>query len=126
MTNTDTQFQTAGAASLFLAIVQGVMLAALFFKLPPHPPTTIPLFAMAPFLGVSIALALCATRLTQQGNRAGLGVAGLAALCALISFGPQKYVDPAFAQIWIAVIGCQLAVVAIAIAGFKTLKRAKP
>ncbi|QGY00038.1 hypothetical protein EI983_17895 [Roseovarius faecimaris] len=111
MTQDTAQAQSIGAACLMLITVQGIMLASLYFDVAPHPPRVIPLFAMPPFLAVSIGTALCAMRLT--GTRMGNILAGLAALFALLSFGPQKYFDPAFPEIWIAVIASQLSVLAI-------------
>ncbi|MFK7940345.1 MAG: hypothetical protein AB8B82_13280 [Roseovarius sp.] len=99
------------AACLMLAIVQTVMLASLWFGVAPHPPRTIPLFAMAPFLAVAIGTAMAARVLITE--MAGRILAGIAAAFALLSFGPQKYIDPAFAEIWIAVIAAQLCVLAI-------------
>jgi hypothetical protein len=96
------------AACLMLALIQAVMLASLWFGVAPHPPRAIPLFAMAPFLAVSIGTALCARVLIT--DMAGRVLAGLAAAMALLSFGPQKYVDPAFGEIWIAVVTAQLCV----------------
>lgn len=104
------------AACLMLAVIQGVMLASLWFGVAPHPPRAIPLFAMAPFLAVAIGTALAARVLIAE--RAGRILAALAALFALLSFGPQKFVDPAFGEIWIAVIGAQAAILAIACALF--------
>ncbi len=98
-------------ACTMLVVVQGVMLASLYFGVEPHPPRAIPLFAMPPFLAVSIGTALCAIRLSQ--TRAGHIFAGLTAGFALLSFGPQKYVDPAFPEIWIAVVASQMAVLGI-------------
>lgn len=39
------------AALWVLITLQAVMLASMFAGLAPHPPRTIPLFALAPFLG---------------------------------------------------------------------------
>ncbi|WP_371225102.1 hypothetical protein [Roseovarius sp. 2305UL8-3] len=111
MTSHTPQSHTIETACTMLAVVQGAMLASLYFGVEPHPPRTIPLFAMPPFLAVSIGLALCAIRLSTL--RAGRVFAGLSAVCALLSFGPQKYFDAAFPDIWIAVIASQLAVLAI-------------
>jgi hypothetical protein len=44
---------------------------------------------------------------TQGG--AGRVLAGLAAVAALVSFGPQKFLDPQFALIWPAVLAGQVA-----------------
>ena len=99
------------AACLMLALIQGVMLASLWFGVAPHPPRATPLFAMAPFLAVSIGTALIARMLMEV--RAGRILAGLAAFFSLLSFGPQKYFDPTFGEIWIAVITAQLAILAI-------------
>ncbi len=100
------------AALWTLIVLQGVMLAALFAGVAPHPPRTIALFAMAPFLAASIACAAAALNLgTALWGRV---LSGLAAVMALLSFGPQKYFDPAFPEIWPAVIAAQLAALAIA------------
>ena len=112
MTQQTPRLQVLDAGCLMLAIIQGVMLASLWFDVAPHPPRAIPLFAMAPFLAVSIGIALCARVLLT--HKAGPILAGLAALLALLSFGPQKYFDAAFGEIWIAVIASQITVLAIA------------
>lgn len=116
MINDTPHAQIIKAACTMLVAIQGIMLASLYLKLAPHPPRTIPLFAMAPFLAVSIGTALCAMQLAVY--RSGRVLAALAALMALLSFGPQKYFDPAFSEIWIAVIASQLAVLSIAYALF--------
>jgi len=104
------------AACLMLVVIQAVMLASLWFGVAPHPPRATPLFAISPFLAVAIGTALAAYNLADLP--AGRALAGLAALCALVSFGPQKYVDAAFPEIWVAVITGQLAALAIAYALF--------
>ncbi len=111
MTQDKPQARSIGAACTMLIAVQGLMLASLYFGIEPHPPRTIPLFAMPPFLAVSIGTALCAMRLA--GTRAGDILAALTAAFALLSFGPQKYFDPAFPEIWIAVIASQISILAI-------------
>ena len=111
MTQDTPKARSIGAACTMLIVVQGLMLASLYFDVDPHPPRTIPLFALPPFLAVSIGTALCALRLA--GTRAGDVLAALTAAFALLSFGPQKYFDPAFPEIWIAVIASQLAILAI-------------
>lgn len=99
----------AGLAAL--CVLHGLMLASLFVGLPPHPPAAIAPFAMAPFLSAVIACAVAAILLAER--RSGQVLAALAGLLALISFGPQKYFDPAFALIWPAVLCAQCAVAAI-------------
>ncbi|MCB1422520.1 MAG: hypothetical protein KDJ69_08655 [Nitratireductor sp.] len=98
---------------VILAVLQLLMLAALYTRTEPHPPLVIPLFALAPFLSASIALAV-----------AGLLVPGrwlsvAASITALISFGPQKWFDASFPQIWPAVILAQIAVAMVTIALFR-------
>lgn len=95
------------SACLMLAVIQVVMLASLYFDVAPHPPRAIAPFAMAPFLAVSIGLCLCAMQLAD--TLPGRVLAGLSVFCALLSFGPQKYVDPSFSEIWVAVIAAQIA-----------------
>jgi hypothetical protein len=46
-------------------------------------------------------------------TRGGRVLSVLAALMAAASFGPQKYFVPEFPLIWPAVIGAQIAIVAI-------------
>ncbi|WP_175481721.1 hypothetical protein [Palleronia pelagia] len=96
-----------------LIVLQLVMLSALYAGIRPHPPVVTPLFGIAPFIGASIALALAAAIVEPVTTAVGRGLSGLAALCALVSFGPQKYFDPQFGLIWPAVILGQFAVIAI-------------
>lgn len=95
-----------------LAILQLLMLAALYSRTEPHPPLAIPLFALAPFLSASIALAVAG--LLAPGRWLSLA----ACVTALISFGPQKWFDAAFPQIWPAVILAQMAVAMVAFSLF--------
>lgn len=95
-----------------LIILQGVMLGALFAGIAPHPPAATPLFGMAPFLAAAISAAAAALVL-GSGSRAGRGLAALAALAGLVSFGPQKFLDPQFPLIWPAVLAGQVAAVAV-------------
>ncbi|MBY6116286.1 hypothetical protein KUW09_19520 [Mameliella alba] len=110
-------------ALVTLFILQAVMLGALYAGVAPHPPQAIPLFAMAPFLGA--ALAICAAGFMLADHPlAGPALAVLAALTALVSFGPQKYLDPAFPQIWPAVLTAQTACLTL-LAGLLPLRRAR-
>ncbi|PWE29594.1 hypothetical protein [Pararhodobacter marinus] len=101
------------AALAALVILQGIMLGSLYAGVAPHPPATIPLFGMGPFLGAAIAAAIAAMILGPLDSRAGRLLAGLAALAALASFGPQKYLDAQFPLIWPAVISAQIAAIAV-------------
>lgn len=104
----------AQAALSVLIVLQLVMLGALYAQIPPHPPRAIPLFALAPFLGASIAIAGAA--MVLGGTRTGLGTAMgiLAAFLALVSFGPHKWLDPAIGEIWPAVLVVEIAVIVLA------------
>ena len=95
------------AALACLILLQAVMLASLYAGVAPHPPAATPLFGIGPFLGASLSAAVAA--LILGPTRAGGVLAGLAALAALVSFGPQKYLDPQFALIWPAVLSGQVA-----------------
>ena len=106
--------RAATSALATLIILQSVMLASLYAQIAPHPPAIIPPFAIAPFLAVALSVATCALLLGPTSTRAGRGFSLLAGLLALVSFGPQKYFDAAFAQIWPAVIAAQIAVLALA------------
>jgi len=103
----------ATSAIMVLLTLTGVMLLALFSRTMPHPPLEVPPFAIAPFLGASLAIGVAALHLVSRGARFGTGLAVLFALTALVSFGPQKYFDPSFSRIWPAVITGQVAAVVI-------------
>lgn len=105
--------QTSTAALAVLIILQAVMLGALYAGIPPHPPATTPLFGIAPLLGASIAAAVAAILLGGTCSKPGRILSLLAAVMALISFGPQKYLDAQFGMIWPAVIAGQLACLAL-------------
>ena len=112
--STASQNHPALAAILVLIVLTGVMLLALFTRTAPHPPLEVVLFAIGPFLGASMAIGAAAFHLVGQGARSGSALAILFALTALVSFGPQKYFDPAFSSIWPAVVMAQVAIVVIA------------
>ena len=97
------------APLVIVAVLKATMLAALYSGTPPHPPNAITLFAIAPFLGASIAVALAAAMFGSPRSRTGRTLAALAALAALVSFGPHKFLDPNFALIWPAVLTGQAA-----------------
>jgi hypothetical protein len=103
------------AALIVIAALHAVMLAALFFDVAPHPPRTIVLFAMAPFLAVVIGLAMATLRQIAHDAAGARGLSVTVALLTLLSFGPQKYLDPALPEIWPAVVSAQLSVIVIAI-----------
>jgi hypothetical protein len=103
------------AALLALVVLQAVMLASLFAGVAPHPPATTPLFGIAPFVAAAIAAAAAAIALGPLGGFAGRALSLVAALAALVSYGPQKYLDPQLALIWPAVVAGQLAAAAVLI-----------
>ena len=108
MTNLPAPFH---APLAILAVLHGVMLASLYSGVPPHPPVATPLFAICPFIGA--VLALIAAAVFVRDPRVQLGVTATIVVLSLISFGPQKYLDPAFPMIWPAVLTGQLATVAL-------------
>jgi len=108
------------AALIILIVLQATMLGALFTQTVPHPPLAIAPFALGPFLGTSIAVAAAALALGPTGSMAGTVVACLACFLALLSLGPQKWIDPNIAQIWPAVLLGQIAVAAFV---FSALRR---
>ncbi len=108
--------------SAMLAVLQAVMLAALMAGLQPHPPAAAPLFAMGPFLGASIALAVAAMLAANAPGLLPVLLSVASAFTALLSFGPQKWVDPAIAQIWPAVLLGQIAAAAIFVASWQRLR----
>ncbi|MEL6793636.1 MAG: hypothetical protein AAFU55_10040 [Pseudomonadota bacterium] len=120
--NTDTRI----AALIALAVLQLVMTAAMFAGSEPHPPLRVAPFAMGPWLAAAIATCGAAAWLSARG--AGRFASGFAVLMALLSYGPQKYADPAFPLIWPAVIAAQVACIAIIadLAAPYLRKRARP
>jgi len=108
---------TAGAAARAalwtLAILQSVMLTALYAGVAPHPPAVTPLFGVAPFVGLSLSAVAAALAFGVTASRGGRIFCVLAALLALVSFGPQKYLDAQAALIWPAVVGGQVAAAAL-------------
>ncbi len=119
-TPTHTTPDHLSASIMVLLVLTSVMLAALFTRTPPHPPLEVPLFALAPFLGASLAIGFAALWLARRG--AGVRLALVFAVTALVSFGPQKYFDPAFLRIWPAVLLAQAAIAVLAYCAFKTLR----
>jgi len=107
------------AALLVLGILQGLMLAALYTRTPPHPPFEIALFALGPFLSAAIALCAAALALGGTDTRAGRVTSMIAALASVVSFGPHKWFAESFVQIWPAVV---LAQAACALLLFITIK----
>ncbi len=103
----------SAAAVAILLVLTSVMLLAMFTRTEPHPPFEVTPFALGPFLAASLAMGTAAYVLIARGAQAGIWIALLFALTALVSYGPQKYFDPAFSRIWPAVILAQAAVAAI-------------
>ena len=101
------------AALACLILLQVTMLGSLYAGIAPHPPATTPLFGIGPFMGASLSAAVAALILGREEGRAGSVLAGIAALAALVSFGPQKYLDPQFPLIWPAVLSGQVAALVI-------------
>ncbi|MFY2823374.1 hypothetical protein [Ruegeria sp. MALMAid1280] len=101
------------AALATLILLQGIMLSALYAGIRPHPPIATPLFGIAPFLGAAMSVALGAIIVQPLDSRAGRILSALAAIMALVSFGPQKYFDAQFSLIYPAVLLGQFAAVVI-------------
>jgi hypothetical protein len=101
------------AALATLILLQGIMLSALYAGIRPHPPIATPLFGIAPFLGAAMSVALAAIIVEPLGSRAGRTLSVIAALMALVSFGPQKYFDAQFGLIYPAVLLGQFAALVI-------------
>lgn len=105
--------QIAQSSLTVLLVLQVVMLSALFAGVPPHPPETTPLFGIGPFIGASLAIAAAAIISGPVHTRTGRILACLAAAAALVSFGPQKYLDPQIPLIWPSVLTAQVATIAL-------------
>lgn len=121
MTHDDRQ---ALAALATLILLQLIMLSALYAGIRPHPPIATPLFGIAPFLGASVCVAVSAMIVQPLATPTGRGLSVLAALLALVSFGPQKYFDAQFTLIWPAVILGQVAVLVICVRVLKAARHA--
>lgn len=117
------QDRPAVAALACLIVLQLVMLGSLYAGVAPHPPASTPILGIGPFLGTSLAMAAAALILGPTESRAGRLLAGLAALAALVSFGPQKYLDPQFPLIWPAVVSGQIAAATIVFCIFRRRHR---
>lgn len=107
-----------------LAVLQVLMFFALLAGLAPHPPRITPFFAMGPFLSASVALCLTVLWLPRGAGRLSAVLSGLAALMALLSYGPQKWADPNIAEIWPAVLLGQ--VLALVLLGGAWMRMRRP
>jgi len=108
-----TQDRSAHAALSVLVILQLVMLSSLYAGIPPHPPVATPLFGIAPFIAAALSATVGAMIIGPLSGKAGRRLCALAALMALVSFGPQKYLDAQFALIWPAVLAGQIAAIVL-------------
>lgn len=102
-----------------LVVLQITMLAALFSRTAPHPPLVIVPFALGPFLGASIAVAIAAMVLQFNPSKLASVSAVVAVALALVSLGPQKWIDPNISQIWPAILVGQFAAITLMISVFK-------
>ena len=100
------------AALAALAIIHLLMLGALYSQTAPHPPLSIALFGLGPFLSATVAV-MAAAWIMAERPRSGPALAVLAAVLAALSLGPHKYVDPAFPLIWPAVLAGQIAALSV-------------
>ncbi len=117
----ETQESLISAAIVALMTLTAVMLLSLFTRTEPHPPLSVPPFALAPFLGASLAIGAAALQTVGRFARMGAVLAVFFALTALVSFGPQKYFDAAFPLIWPAVLTAQVAIGGLLFASVKLL-----
>lgn len=118
----DTSRKHANAALAMLVILQAIMLGSLFAGVPPHPPAATPLFGIGPFIGTSIGVAVAAMIVGSVESVSGRALTIIACLLALVSFGPQKYLDAQFGLIWPAVFAAQVAVISLAAAVYKSTR----
>lgn len=117
------QPRAASAGLTALIVLQIVMLLALYARVEPHPPAATPLFGIAPFLGAALATAAAALIVGPSCGMTGRGLSVLAAAMALISFGPQKYLDAQFSLIWPAVLAGQIAAAVVIYTAFRAHPR---
>jgi hypothetical protein len=113
------------AGLVMLATLQALMLLSLMAGLAPHPPRELPMFAMGPFLSAAIALALGAALLVRVPSHGPKLLAILAALVALVSYGPHKWFDAVTPSIWPAVLVGQLTAVWVIAAAIAQMREAR-
>jgi len=111
--NADNRIDTAALA--VLAILQTLMLAALYTRTEPHPPFTVPPFALGPFLSSAIAIAVAALILGSTTTRSGRVATLVTVLAALVSFGPHKWLTSGIGEIWPAIGLAEFALVVLAV-----------
>lgn len=114
MTTSNTRLASALIAALM--ILQTVMLISLYSRTVPHPPEVVAPFAIAPFLAAALAIAAGALILGAVETQPGRAMSMLTGAMALVSYGPQKYVDAQFGLIRPSVITGQIAVVCLFLA----------
>ena len=103
------------AALAVLIVLHATMLLALFFGVEPHPPARVAPFGMAPFLAATVSAA-CAAMIVGPTDTATGRTLSLATMAlTLVSFGPQKLLDPALPLIWPALATAWLALAALAL-----------
>ncbi len=88
------------------------MLLAKFTRTGPHPSLEVEPIALGPFLAASLAIGAAAYVLAACGVPYAMAIAFLYALTALISYGPQKYVDAAISKFWPPEVVAQFAITA--------------
>ena len=98
------------AAIMVQLVLAGALLLALFTRTEPHLPLEVDPFALGPFLAASLATGAAAYCLMIRGRRFATPITLLFALTALVFHGPQKYADPEFPRIGLAMIVVQLAI----------------
>lgn len=123
MTQADRHITAALSA---LILLQLIMLSALYAGIRPHPPEITPLFGIAPFIGAAVSIAVAAIISGPLTSIAGRVLSIAAAIMALLSFGPQKYMDAQFGLIWPAVVLGQIAALAIFALLICALRRGTP
>ncbi|MEL6921441.1 MAG: hypothetical protein AAFO77_10545 [Pseudomonadota bacterium] len=116
----------ATTALVSLIVLQTVMLLAMFFQAPPHPPYETPLFGMGPLLGMSLVCAIAAIMQGGSETRPGRFLSMGAAVLAMVSYGPQKWFDAAIAQIWPAVGAAQIATAIIMFSIYRAVTASSP
>lgn len=101
--------------------IHAMMTASFLFQIPPHPPLETPAFGMGPFLGAAIVVILLAMT-TPAGTRArGLDI--LVVLLTAVSFGPQKWLDPALPLIWPSLVTVQAAALFLLADALRSFRR---
>lgn len=105
MTTLETGRQAVLASIAGLVVLNGVLLASFLFQVQPHPEVNLgPLGGAGPFVGTTIAVSVVTVALVTWSNPSGYGLALLVVVQNIVTFGPQKLLEPSATLTYPAVV----------------------